>query len=79
MVGDEQTTRHVECGAVTVATGLSVPNAPSTIKGIDLTTGYEDLPVDGQSYEGKSVAVLGTVRHLRTLSGVSRLWDAFSR
>ena len=43
-------TRQVNCRLVVVATGLSVPNAPSTIKGIELTQGYEDLPVNGESY-----------------------------
>ena len=47
------------CKVVVVATGLSVPNIPSGIEGIELAQGYEDVPKDGSAYERQSVLVLG--------------------
>ena len=42
-----------------MATGMQKPNAPSTIDGIELTVGYEELPETGRPFEGQSVMVLG--------------------
>jgi hypothetical protein len=42
-----------------MATGLGKPNVPPDIDGIELTEGYEDLPEDGEAFEGKAVAVFG--------------------
>jgi hypothetical protein len=47
------------CRAVVVATGLAVANRPASVLGIELATGYEDLPATGESFEGKAVLVLG--------------------
>ena len=41
-----------------MATGLWKPNIPN-FTGANLSTGYEDLDPNGESYEGKSVLILG--------------------
>jgi cation diffusion facilitator CzcD-associated flavoprotein CzcO len=40
--------RAFKCQVLVVATGLSEPNVPSTVEGIELAEGYEDMPVDGK-------------------------------
>lgn len=49
------------CKQVIVATGIGTPNVPSdeTNMGIDLATGYEDLPIDGRPFEGQAVLIWG--------------------
>lgn len=47
------------CKVVVVATGLSTPNIPKGIDGIELAQGYEDVPKEGSAYEQQSVLVLG--------------------
>jgi hypothetical protein len=48
-----------KCTVLIVATGLSKANPATNIHGIEHAIGYEDLPPTGESFEGKSVAVLG--------------------
>jgi len=51
--------QQLHCAYVIMATGLATPNVPATIPGIELATGYEDLPADSTRFEGKSILVLG--------------------
>ena len=39
--------------------GLSIPNEPELVDGIELAEGYEDQPADGAAYEGQSVLIFG--------------------
>lgn len=48
-----------DCGVLIVATGLQKTNKPSSIRGIELTVGYDALPPTGESFQGKSIGVLG--------------------
>ena len=48
----------VQCKRVIMANGLWVPNK-MPLEGIDLATGYEELPSTGESFEDKAVTVLG--------------------
>lgn len=57
--GSLPTRREVVCKVVVMATGLSLPNAPTSVDGVEHTLGYESLPPTGESFEGQSVAVLG--------------------
>ncbi|CAF4018527.1 unnamed protein product [Rotaria sp. Silwood2] len=56
-MNDQHDNRYT-CGIVIVATGLSVPNIPP-INGIDLAIGYENLSLDIEEFENKSVLILG--------------------
>jgi cation diffusion facilitator CzcD-associated flavoprotein CzcO len=47
------------CKVVVVATGLSTPNSPPSVAGIELAQGYEQVPETGESFEKQSVLVLG--------------------
>eukprot|EP01052_Picozoa_sp_SAG31_P026272 SAG31_NODE_2368_length_5854_cov_19.043440_11_plen_65_part_00 len=38
----------VDCTVVIMANGLWVPNTHSTMRGIELVTGYEELPKSGE-------------------------------
>lgn len=49
---------------VIVATGLFVPNIPP-IPGIELAQGYENLALDVEQFENKSVLILGERRGSR--------------
>jgi hypothetical protein len=53
------TLKQVLCNTVVMASGLTKPNAPAGVIGIEHTIGYEDLPETGQSFEGQAVLVLG--------------------
>jgi glycine/D-amino acid oxidase-like deaminating enzyme len=57
--GGGTTVQTAECGTVVVATGLGTPNIPTTIPGIELTIGYEDLSVS--SVLGAHVANLASM------------------
>ena len=48
----------VACNVVIMANGLWVPNKVP-LEGIELATGYEELPSTGESFENKAVTVLG--------------------
>ena len=48
----------VACKVVIMANGLWVPNKVP-MEGIELTTGYEELPSTGESFENQAVTVLG--------------------
>eukprot|EP00656_Telonema_subtile_P053101 TRINITY_DN757_c0_g1_i17.p1 TRINITY_DN757_c0_g1~~TRINITY_DN757_c0_g1_i17.p1 ORF type:complete len:687 (-),score=120.94 TRINITY_DN757_c0_g1_i17:110-2170(-) len=53
--------RNVKCNVVVMASGLHVPNMPaSSVAGLDLTMGYEDLPTDSRVFQERTVLVLGT-------------------
>ena len=62
----------VVCGVVVIASGLSIPNAPATMSGIELTKGYEDLQESGEEFEGKTVAVIGMGTHTCMHATLSR-------
>ncbi|XP_059153473.1 FAD-dependent oxidoreductase domain-containing protein 2-like [Physella acuta] len=47
------------CRTLIMATGISTPNIPRQVQGIDLTTGYETMSLNPDDYEGKSVLILG--------------------
>ena len=49
----------MECSVLVMANGLWVPNTHPNMRGIELVTGYEELPKSGEIFEGKSVAILG--------------------
>ena len=55
----DSTSSAVVCGVVVIASGLSIPNAPASMSGIELTKGYEELHESGEEFEGKTVAVIG--------------------
>ena len=57
--GADQTEERVLCKTIVMSTGLSKPNAPSTVVGIEHAIGYEDLPETGRPFERQSVLVLG--------------------
>jgi len=46
------------CQTLLVATGAATPIVPE-FPGSELTIGYEDVPIDGESFEGQSVLILG--------------------
>ncbi|XP_078483429.1 FAD-dependent oxidoreductase domain-containing protein 2 [Ciona intestinalis] len=46
------------CKYVIMATGIATPNKPE-FPGNELVTGYEDLPLDLDEYEGQSVLIIG--------------------
>ena len=48
----------VACRLVIMANGLWVPNKVP-LEGIELATGYEELPSTGESFENQAVTVLG--------------------
>jgi hypothetical protein len=48
----------VACKVIVMANGLWVPNK-MPLEGIELCTGYEELPATGESFEDKAVTVLG--------------------
>ncbi|CAK9085447.1 unnamed protein product [Durusdinium trenchii] len=49
-----------QCGEVILAHGLTVPRqGQQMIDGLDLVDRYEDMPATGESFEGKSVMILG--------------------
>ena len=41
-----------------LATGISTPSQPQ-FEGFNLTIGYDEMPLDPEFYEGKSVLILG--------------------
>jgi cation diffusion facilitator CzcD-associated flavoprotein CzcO len=49
---------EVACKVVIMANGLWVPNKVP-VEGIELATGYEELPSTGESFADKAVTVLG--------------------
>jgi hypothetical protein len=51
--------KQVLCNTVVMASGLTKPNVPTGVVGIEHTIGYEDLPETGRSFEGQAVLVLG--------------------
>ncbi|CAF1007257.1 unnamed protein product [Rotaria sp. Silwood1] len=55
---NDQHDNQYTCGIVIVATGLSIPNIPP-INGIDLAIGYENLSLNIEEFENKSVLILG--------------------
>jgi len=46
------------CQTLLVATGAATPIIPE-FAGLEHTIGYEDVPIDGESFEGQSVLILG--------------------
>lgn len=48
----------VACKVIVMANGLWVPNKVP-LEGIELATGYEELPSSGESFENQAVTVLG--------------------
>lgn len=52
-------TSKTSCGVVVMASGIDVPNVPGDVHGIELATGYEELPQSGEQFEEKTVAVFG--------------------
>ncbi|XP_019642663.1 PREDICTED: FAD-dependent oxidoreductase domain-containing protein 2-like [Branchiostoma belcheri] len=54
----DQNNRTYACQTLIVATGVWVPNVPD-IKGLEHTVGYEDMSLDPDDYEGKTVLILG--------------------
>ena len=50
---------RVLCRSVVMATGLSKPNVPASVVGIEHAIGYEELPETGRPFEKQSVLVLG--------------------
>lgn len=49
---DEASEREdLHCRYLVMANGLSTPNIPKEIHGIDLATGYENLPPNGTLFE----------------------------
>ncbi|CAF1342999.1 unnamed protein product [Rotaria sordida] len=56
-MNDQHDNRYT-CGIVIVATGLFIPNIPP-VDGIDLAVGYENLSLDIEEFENKSVLILG--------------------
>lgn len=46
------------CQILLVASGAATPVIPQ-FTGVENTIGYEDVPIDGDSFEGKSVLILG--------------------
>ena len=57
--GDRNERHTFECANVIVATGLSSPNIPDTIAGIELSMGYDELPKTSETFQGESVLVIG--------------------
>ncbi|CAF1190191.1 unnamed protein product [Adineta ricciae] len=55
---NDQNDNRYTCGIVVVATGLSVPNIPPIV-GIELADGYENLSLNVEEFENKSVLILG--------------------
>eukprot|EP01045_Picozoa_sp_COSAG04_P002606 COSAG04_NODE_96_length_26486_cov_136.642817_10_plen_88_part_00 len=53
-----QALRH-GCEVVVVATGLSVPNRPAGMVGVEHTTLYSELPEEQARFEAQKVAVFG--------------------
>ncbi|UJR13885.1 hypothetical protein I4U23_000892 [Adineta vaga] len=56
-MNDQHQNRYT-CGMVIVATGLFIPNIPP-IYGIELATGYENLSLNVEEFENKSILILG--------------------
>ncbi|XP_066293105.1 FAD-dependent oxidoreductase domain-containing protein 2-like [Branchiostoma lanceolatum] len=54
----DQTNRTYACQTLIVATGIWVPNTPD-FRGHEHTVGYEDMSLDPEDYEGKTVLILG--------------------
>lgn len=55
-----ETAETFRCREVILAHGLTVPRqGHSMIDGVDLVDSYEDMPATGESFEGKSVMILG--------------------
>ena len=53
--GTEQSAaKPLSCKVVVVASGLSKPHIPKSVQGIEHAMGYEELPVDGEPFEGKN-------------------------
>ena len=48
------------CKRLIMATGLSKPNIPDNIPGIELAIGYEEMGMDKEKYRNKHVMVMGT-------------------
>ncbi len=55
---NDQHGNQFTCGIVIVATGLSIPNI-LPMDGIDLAIGYENLSLNIEEFENKSVLILG--------------------
>jgi len=55
---NDQNEKTYLCQTLLVATGAATPIAPD-FPGSELTIGYEDVPIDGESFEGQSVLILG--------------------
>jgi len=57
-VMQDQNQRNYLCQTLIVATGAATPINPE-FPGSDLTIGYEDVPIEGEAFEGQSVLILG--------------------
>ncbi|XP_074647210.1 FAD-dependent oxidoreductase domain-containing protein 2-like [Tubulanus polymorphus] len=55
---NDQHGNNYSCKTIVVATGLSKPNIPK-FQGVEYTVGYEDVSINPDEFEGKSVLILG--------------------
>ena len=81
--GDSDSVQQHDCLVLVTATGLSKPNVPISVDGIEHTVGYESLPPTGESFEGQSVVVLGlgnaafeTANEIGTTAAFVHVWAA---
>ncbi|XP_077980798.1 FAD-dependent oxidoreductase domain-containing protein 2-like isoform X2 [Glandiceps talaboti] len=54
----DQNNATYDCRNLIISTGISTPNKPQ-FKGIEHTIGYEDMSMNEEDYEGKTVLILG--------------------
>ncbi|XP_070580581.1 FAD-dependent oxidoreductase domain-containing protein 2-like [Ptychodera flava] len=54
----DQVNKTYVCQTLIVSTGIASPNKP-TFRGMDHVVGYEDMSLDPEDYEGKTVLILG--------------------
>jgi|TARA_B100001250_G_scaffold409663_1_gene434478 thioredoxin reductase len=50
---------YYQCKHLIICTGLSKPNIPTEIDGIEHAIGYEELELNDELYKGKKIAILG--------------------
>ncbi|XP_012939152.1 FAD-dependent oxidoreductase domain-containing protein 2 [Aplysia californica] len=55
---EDQRGQCYECRTLVVATGIATPNIPD-MKGMELAHGYENMSLNTDDYEGKTVLILG--------------------
>jgi len=76
----DQKNKVYNCKVLIVSTGIWVENYPKEVPGIELTTGYPEMSVDKDDYDGKSVLIIGrgnsgfeTAQHLLGYTSITHM------